>query len=126
MLLKKVLDGDDPVVIWGSGGQRRNFLHADDCAEALLGLVQAGHVGPVNIGTEATISLIELVEMICRIAGRRPAIVTDPSRPEGRRVKSCDATLLRKTYPEFAPRISLEQGLKRMIGWYASEFGRAA
>ena len=39
------LRGDDPVVIWGSGRQRRNYLHAVDCADAMAGLVEQGFVG---------------------------------------------------------------------------------
>ena len=126
MLVKKVVDGDDPVVIWGSGTQRRNYLHAEDCADAMAGLVEAGFTGTVNIGKEETVTVRELVEAICRAARRNPRIVTDTSRPEGRRIKSCDATLLRKAYPAFDSRISLEQGLTRMIAWHASEFDRAA
>jgi UDP-glucose 4-epimerase len=122
MLVKKVMDGDDPVVVWGSGTQRRNYMHAPDCAEVIAAVVEAGFVGTVNIGTEDTVSMLDLVEMICRLAGRRPRIVTDPSRPEGRRIKSCDATLLRKIYPGLERRIPLEQGLLRMIDWYAAEF----
>jgi UDP-glucose 4-epimerase len=125
MLVKKVMDGDDPVVVWGSGAQRRNYMHAADCAEAIAAVVEAGFVGTVNIGTEDTVSMLDLVEMICRLAGRRPGIVTDPSRPEGRRIKSCDAALLRKVYPELERRIPLEQGLLRMIDWYGAEFGAA-
>lgn len=122
MLVKKVMDGDDPVVVWGSGTQRRNYMHAADCAEAIAAVVEAGFVGTVNIGTEDTVSMLDLVEMICRLAGRRPRIVTDPSRPEGRRIKSCDAALLRKVYPGLERRIPLEQGLLRMLDWYATEF----
>jgi len=125
MLLKKVMDGDDPVVVWGSGTQRRNYVHAADCAEAIVAAVEKEFVGTVNIGTEDTISLLDLVVMICRLTGRRPRIVTDISRPEGRRVKSCDATLLRKIYPAIDRRMSLEDGLRRMIDWYAEEFSRA-
>jgi nucleoside-diphosphate-sugar epimerase len=126
MLVKKVLDGDDPVIVWGSGQQRRNYLHAVDCADAMVGLLESGFVGTVNIGTEDTVTLRELVETICRVAGRQPRVVADTTRPEGRQVKSCDATLLREAYPGFQKRISLEQGLERMLGWYASEFDRAA
>lgn len=126
MLVKKVMDGDDPVVIWGSGTQRRNYLHAEDCADTMAGLVEAGFVGTVNIGTEETVTVQELVETICRLAHKNPRVVTDPNRPEGRRIKSCDSTLLRQAYPAFSERISLEQGLARMIAWYASEFERAA
>ena len=125
MLVKKVMDGDDPVVVWGSGTQRRNYLHAADCADAITGLVEVDFSGTVNVGTADTITVLELVEAICRVAGRWPRVVTDTGRPEGRRIKSCDSTLLSKICPEFNLRIPLEQGLSMMLDWYASEFKRA-
>jgi nucleoside-diphosphate-sugar epimerase len=124
MLVKKVMDGNDPVVIWGSGRQRRNYLHASDCADAVIGLVRAGFTGAVNVGTEDTVAITELVQAICRIAGRHPRLVTDPSRPEGRQVKSADATLLRRA-TDFQPSVSLDEGLARMIRWHAATFGEA-
>ena len=123
MQVKKVLDGDDPVVIWGSGTQRRNYLHAIDCADAMAGLVEAGFTGTVNIGTEDTVTLRELTETICRSAGRKPHLVADTSKPEGRRVKSSDSTLLRRAYPGFRRTVSIEQGIGRMFDWYARTFG---
>lgn len=124
MQVKKVLDGDDPVVIWGSGHQRRNYLHAIDCADAMAALVESGFTGAVNIGTEDTVTVTELVETICRVAGRRPKLVLDTTKPEGRSIKSADSTLLRRAYPGFARTISLEDGLRRMAGWYRTEFAR--
>ena len=44
MLVKKVMDGDSPVTIWGSGDQRRNYMHASDCARAMLGQIEAGTI----------------------------------------------------------------------------------
>jgi nucleoside-diphosphate-sugar epimerase len=127
MLVKKVMDGDDPVVIWGSGTQRRNYLHAADCADAMAGLVEAGFTGTVNIGTEETVTLRELVETICRAAARGPRLVTDTTKPEGRRVKSADSTQLRRAYPGFARRVELDAGIARMIKWHEATFGvRAA
>lgn len=126
MLVKKVMDGDDPVVVWGSGTQRRNYLHAVDCADAMAGLVEAGFTGAVNIGTEDTVTLLELVLAICALAGQSPRVVCDTSKPEGRRVKSADATLLRRAYPGFRRSIRLEEGLARMIGWYSVNFGDEA
>ena len=126
MQVKKVMDGDDPVVIWGSSTQRRNYLHAIDCADAIAGLVENDFVGAVNIGTEETVTLRELVETICRLAGRRPNLVNDATKPEGRRVKSSDSTLLRRAYPAFRPRIGLEEGLGRMIRWHRDTFGDKA
>jgi len=122
MLVKKVMDGENPVVVWGSGTQRRNYLHASDCADAMAGLAAAGFAGVVNIGTEETISLRELVDLICRVAGRQPRIVTDPTKPEGRRIKSANSTRLRQAYPGFHCRVDLAHGIARMVKWYESTF----
>jgi nucleoside-diphosphate-sugar epimerase len=122
MQVKKVMDGDDPVVIWGSGEQRRNYFHAFDCAAIMAGLVEAGFCGTVNIGSEDTITLKELVEIICRAAGKNPKIVLDTTKPEGRRIKSADSTLLRQVYSGVLRTVSVEEGVGRMIGWYHRTF----
>ncbi|OGT90378.1 MAG: hypothetical protein A2286_10190, partial [Gammaproteobacteria bacterium RIFOXYA12_FULL_61_12] len=96
MLVKRILDGEDPVVVWGSGRQRRNYLHAHDCARIMVELVARRYSdSPVNIGTEDTISVADLVESICRISGHSPRIEFDLSKPEGRFIKSADSTRLR-------------------------------
>ena len=123
MQVKKIMDGDDPVLIWGSGTQRRNYLHAFDCADAIAGLAEYDFDGVVNIGTEDTVTLRELVETICEVAGRNPRLVTDTSKPEGRRVKSSSSVRLRQAYPGFRQTIDLKSGLARMIDWYRAEFG---
>lgn len=123
MQVKKVLDGENPIVIWGSGTQRRNYLHAIDCADAMAGLIETGFTGTVNIGMEDTVTLSELVNSICRIAGRDPKLVADTTRPEGRRIKSADSSALRRAYPGFRKSVTLDEGLGRMLGWYRETFG---
>jgi nucleoside-diphosphate-sugar epimerase len=125
MLVKKVMDGNNPVTIWGSGRQRRNYLHASDCASAILGLVEAKFTGAVNIGTEDTVTLQKLVELICSVAGRQPQLVYDTTKPEGRQIKSSDSTLLRSAYPQFRVGIDLQEGVERMIRWYRDNFATA-
>jgi nucleoside-diphosphate-sugar epimerase len=126
MLVKKIMDGHDPVVIWGSGNQRRNYLHAMDCADAIAGLVESGFTGVVNIGTEETVTLRELTEKICLVAGRWPQLVSDTTKPEGRRIKSADSSRLRQAYPGFRRHIDLDNGIARMIKWYGANFGTRA
>jgi nucleoside-diphosphate-sugar epimerase len=126
MLVKKVMDDDDPLVIWGSGSQRRNYLHSIDCATAMVATVERGFQGTINIGTEETMTLRELVESICRISGKKPRIVTDPGKPEGRAIKAADSTRLRAAYPGFCASVSLDEGLQRMLGWYRATFECAA
>jgi nucleoside-diphosphate-sugar epimerase len=126
MLVKKILDGNDPVTVWGSGRQRRNYIHATDCARIMLRLAEMGYTdGPINIGTEDTVSLRELVQMICDITGKTPRLEFDTSQPEGRFVKSADATKLRAVLPDFRFEVDLPEGLRRMAGWYHRSFAKA-
>ena len=104
--------------LWKAG-----FALGDSVQMAWEGDEEAGFKGIVNIGTEETVTLQELAETICRVAGRHPKLVADPSKPEGRRVKSADSTLLRRSYPGFRRTVSLDQGIERMIKWYAGNFG---
>lgn len=128
MLVKRILDGEDPVVVWGSGRQRRTYIHAHDCARIMKRLAEIGHIdGPVNIGLEETVSIRELTELICKVSGRRPVLGFDTTKPEGRFVKSADASRLRAVLGDFPiVTIDLEDGLRRMIEWYRAAFVAAA
>ena len=127
MLVKKVLDGENPVVIWGSGYQRRNYLHAKDCARSIIRVLLSGFTGPVNIGTEDTVTLCELVELICHLAGLEPHLEVDITKPEGRFIKSADSTRLRLIMDgDAVVTIPLKEGLLRMLGWYRMTFSTAA
>lgn len=124
MLVKRIMDGEDPVVVWGSGRQRRSYIHAEDCAHMMQALMAAFSDSiAVNLGSEETVSMTELASMICAAGGVSPALHTDPGKPEGRFIKSADMTLLRSLLPNFAPAIDLRDGLTRMIDWYrATDF----
>ncbi|MBE0533497.1 MAG: NAD-dependent epimerase/dehydratase family protein [Rhodospirillales bacterium] len=126
MLVKRVMDGADPVVIWGSGNQRRNYLHATDCARAMVSVMASGFTEPVNIGTEDTVTMRELVGLICRLSRVSPQVVTDTTKPEGRFIKSADSRRLRTVVPDFHVAVGLEEGIVRMIGWYHASFGVGA
>jgi len=124
MLVKRVMDGEDPVIVWGSGGQRRSYIHARDCARMMHALVAAGcDDGPVNLGTEKTVSMLDLVARIAQAAARAPKIETDPSKPEGRFTKSAEMTRFEGLVPDFELDVSLDDGLARMVDWYhATDF----
>jgi nucleoside-diphosphate-sugar epimerase len=124
-LVKKVMDGCDPVVVWGSGNQSRDFLHASDFARAMLMVTEHYAVAdPVNIGLDNDISIRELVEMICVAAGRHPRIVFDTSKPEGRFRKSADPKKLHRVTGGFHPEVSLQEIIIEMIAWYERNFQR--
>jgi nucleoside-diphosphate-sugar epimerase len=125
MLVKKVMDGDDPLVIWGSGTQRRSYVHAVDCAAAMLALAENEFDGTVNVGTQETVTMTELVQAILRLSGRTSRLVADPTKPEGRLIKSGDMTRLHETLPNLRLTVNLDEGLRRMIGWYHAAFAEA-
>jgi len=119
MLVHKVMSGMDPIVVWGSGRQRRNYIHASDCAILLLRLVEENAAGQtVNVGFEETISMSELVSLIVEIAGSKAQTLFDATKPEGRFVKSADSTRLRGLLGEYRPKVDIQEGLRRMLRWY--------
>ena len=122
-LVKRVLDGDDPVVVWGSGQQRRNLLHGRDAAEIITRVIESGTEGAVNIGYEDATSVAELVALVCDVTGRHPSIVFDRSRPDGASRKAADATRLRALTGNYMPRVTLREGIEEMVGWYDRTFG---
>jgi nucleoside-diphosphate-sugar epimerase len=126
-LVKRIMDGEDPVVVWGSGRQRRNFLHASDATHLILSAMEDEQIGvqPVNIGYEDEVTIAELVNLICEVSGKKPKIVFDTGKPEGRVRKAAVADRLRSVSKGYTPRVSLRDGIKEMVEWYQREFGRA-
>jgi nucleoside-diphosphate-sugar epimerase len=122
-LVKKTMDGQDPLIVWGSGKQRRNFLHARDTVKLMMMITERhARAEPVNIGYEDAISIAELVSLICEVTGRHPELVFDISKPEGRHSKCVDSTLLRKVSDAYEPETSLGDGIEEMTEWYHRTF----
>jgi nucleoside-diphosphate-sugar epimerase len=118
-LIKRVLDGNDPIVVWGTGNQSRAFLHAEDFARGLILVTEKYAVGdPVNIGHDKEITMRQLVELILQITDKNPKVVFDTSKPDGYPRRAADSTKLKNVTGGFVPSIPLEQGIKEMIFEY--------
>jgi len=77
-------NGDPEVVMWGTGSPKREFLHADDLAEACVFLMQEfSDYGFVNVGTGHDLSILSLAETIKEVVGYEGKITKDPSKPDG-------------------------------------------
>lgn len=119
-IMKRVLDGDDPVVIWGSGNQSRVFVHAKDVAQGMMLIAEkAPPAQPINIGHDHEITIKELFNLICKVIGKYPKAQFDISKPDGYPRRAADVTLLRKL-TGFVPSISLEDGIREMLGHFTS------
>lgn len=107
------INGDSVVIIWGTGSPLREFLHADDLADACLFLMQThNESGLVNIGVGEDISILDLAKMVKQIVGFEGEIVTDTSKPDGTPRKLMDVSKL--TNLGWKASISLEEGIKKV------------
>lgn len=118
-------EGAPEVVCWGSGRARRELLHVDDLADALVLLLDVP-AGPelVNVGSGTDTSIAELAELV-RVESRYTGKVTwDASKPEGMLRKCMDPTRLRAL--GFMPKIALREGIARAIRGYEAARARSA
>ncbi|TBY79761.1 GDP-L-fucose synthase [Rhizobium leguminosarum bv. viciae] len=115
------LSGASEITVWGTGTPRREFLHVDDCADALVFLLKnysgAQHV---NVGSGEDIEIIELTRLVCRVVGYEGRIVHDLSKPDGTPRKLMSNQKLREM--SWKPHISLEDGIRATYAWFL-EFG---
>nr|WP_281063034.1 GDP-L-fucose synthase [Agrobacterium rosae]MDX8327891.1 GDP-L-fucose synthase [Agrobacterium rosae] len=103
--------GDKDMTIWGTGTPRREFLHADDCADALVFLMKNySDESHVNVGSGEDISILDLTKLICEIVGFEGDIKHDLSKPDGTPRKLMSAEKLRAMGWE--PEIGLAEGVK--------------
>ncbi len=102
--------GSPEVILWGSGTPLREFLHADDMADATVFLMERySESGPVNVGSESELTIRELAEKIRHIVGYTGAIVWDTTKPDGTPRKLMDSD---KLYAMgWKPAISLDEGI---------------
>jgi GDP-L-fucose synthase len=104
-------NGDEYVKIWGTGTPRREFLHVDDLASALLHLMALDNPPDwVNVGSGEDQTILELAQLIAKTVDYRGNILTDPAKPDGTPRKLSDSSLLRST--GWLPQIDLETGLR--------------
>jgi GDP-L-fucose synthase len=113
--------GDRQLVIWGSGTPRREFLHVDDAADALVHLITHYSSGEhINVGVGRDITVFELAKLIAGVVGFTGEIVTDISKPVGTPRKLLDTSTLKNV--GWQPKIGLEQGLASTYAWFMTRF----
>ena len=118
-LIKKVMDRNGPVVVWGSGRQVRDLLHARDFALGFrLAAERAVDCDPINVASGTGTKLVDLVHKIAELAGVAARVELDQAKKDGRARKQADLSKLRQRIPEFRQTVSLEDGLGDMIEWY--------
>lgn len=113
-ICKRALAHEDPLVVWGSGRQRRDFIHVSDIVGlvAAIAPVHASGYTAINVGSGTPTSFVEVARIAAGIAGYSPEIVTDESKPEGVSSRYCDPSRMNRLY---TPKVSLTEGLARVM-----------
>jgi GDP-L-fucose synthase len=120
-LVKRFTDATDTgqpeLTLWGTGIARREFMHVDDMAEAVLFMFENYSAqGFINIGWGEDISIKQLAETIADKTGYKGRLVWDDTKPDGMLKKCLDVSKMRAM--NFNPRITLNEGIDQMINIY--------
>lgn len=109
--------GVESVTNWGTGTPRREFLHSDDMADAVIHLMEH-YDGPeqVNVGTGSDVTIAEIAETIAGVTGFTGATEWDTTKPDGTPQKLLDVSKLAGA--GWTAKISLEEGMERTVAWY--------
>lgn len=109
--------GNREVVVWGSGSPRREFLHVDDLADALVFLMERyEEETAINVGCGEDVSIAELAGIVAQVTGFQGSLVFDRSKPDGTPRKLLDTGKL--TALGWRPRIGLREGIEETYRWF--------
>jgi GDP-L-fucose synthase len=109
--------GAPEVLVWGTGTPRREFLHADDLADACVFLLK-NYDSPelINIGSGTDVTIRELAELVCEVLGYDGTLAFDPTKPDGTPRKLMDSSRLFSL--GWKPKISLREGIALAHAWF--------
>jgi len=111
----RVARGDDPVKVWGTGEQGRDFVHIEDCITAMLLAIDRIHDGSgVNIGTGKLLTFLEVADVFLKLAGRTAEVRPTIGKPVGVQSRYCDPSHMTAVLG-WRPEISLEDGFTRVL-----------
>jgi len=127
-LIKKCFDaiknGDENIVVWGTGKPTREFIYVEDAAEGIVLATERYNKGePVNIGSGVEISIKDLVNLVARLTGFGGQIVWDTSKPDGQPKRRLDTSKAEAEFG-FKAKTKFKEGLKKTIEWYLSHENR--
>ena len=107
----------EPLVVWGTGTVRREFLHVDDCADAILFLLRHYSAEEhVNVGCGTDVSIAEVANLVAEIVGYKGDLVFDATKPDGTPRKLMDTSKLSAL--GWQPSIPLRDGLASTYAWF--------
>ncbi len=115
-LIKRAMDGENPLSVWGDGSPVRDFIHARDVARGMMIALEKADGKPVNLGSGVGVTIRRIVEIIVGNMEVKPEVIWDTSKPSGDNKRLMDMS--RAKAMGFEPVISIEDGIKEVMDWY--------
>jgi nucleoside-diphosphate-sugar epimerase len=113
-ITRRIAKRENPLAVWGTGKQQRDFIHIDDCIDAFFIIMKKIKDGSAcNIGSGKSSSFIDIIKLLSKIEGYNPKIITLKDKPVGVSSRYADISLL--TSYGWEQKIDLEDGLKRVL-----------
>jgi dTDP-glucose 4,6-dehydratase len=106
-----------PLTIYGDGKQTRSFCYVSDLIEGIYLLLMSKENGPVNIGNPGEVSMLELADLITKLANSRSKKVFKPLPADDPKVRCPDISKAKKIL-KWRPKVKIEEGLKKTIDWF--------
>lgn len=120
-LIRRVMNEENPLIVWGSGRATRAFLYVEDLAEGMiLAVERQPGPEPINVGIDEEITITDLTTLILKVTGKDLEVQFDATKPDGSPRRNSDNTKATQLLG-FRPNISLPEGLQKTIDWYRHE-----
>jgi dTDP-glucose 4,6-dehydratase len=113
----------EPLTAFGDGSQTRSFCYVDDLIEGIWRLLQSEYKEPMNIGNPREMTVLQFAEEVIRLTAAGSEVVFEPLPEDDPKVRQPDISLARKVL-DWEPRVSLSDGLKHTIDYFAAQLAR--
>ena len=117
-LIKKFADNQNPIIVWGDGSAKRDFVYSEDDANCMMQIMHKKQENPINIGSGKGTSIKELVKLLIEIypGKKKPKVIFDTSKPSGDKIRILDVNRLNKL--GIHCNTNIKKGLKETFNWY--------
>jgi len=117
-LIRRIIKGENPLIVWGNGTAIRDFIFSADAAEAMIQVMQKKIEKPINIGSGTGISIKTLVNTLLSsvLIKKKPKVIFDKTKPTGDKKRVLDTNLAKGC--GITNKVSLKEGLDKTINWY--------